>query len=178
MVKKIHLPRVNFDSSVGIQETTRKLPVLNATEYAVLLNESYAANGQAPPFSDISNLGKGTNWQNELFSTAPIYNNNLSLSGGSEKIVYALSASDLRQEGIIGSDKTGYKRNTAKFNFGADLTTWVKFKSSIIYTNIDRKAINDFGLGSVLFNAFNMPSTEPVYDSNGDYSFGSFKSWN
>jgi len=167
--KKNTPTRVNFDSSVGMQETTRKLPVLNATEYAVLLNESYVVNGQLPPFSDISNLGKGTNWQNELFSIAPIYNNNIGLSGGSEKIVYSLSASDLRQEGIIGNDKTGYKRNTAKFNFGADLATWVKFNSSLIFTNIDRKAINDFGLASVLFNALNMPSTEPVFDANGDY---------
>ncbi len=167
--KKNTPTKVNFDSSVGMQETTRKLPVLNATEYAVLLNESYAANGQSPPFSDISNLGRGTNWQNELFSRAPIYNNNLSLSGGSDKIVYSLSASDLRQEGIIGNEKTGYKRNTARFNFGADLASWVKFNSSLIFTNIDRKAINDFGLASVLFNALNMPSTEPVYDSNGDF---------
>ena len=167
--KKNTPTRINIDSSIGMQETTRKLPVLNATEYAVLLNESYAANGQLPPFPDISNLGKGTNWQNELFSKAPVYNNNVGVSGGSEKIIYSLSASDLRQEGIIGNDKTGYKRNTAKFNFGADLTNWVKFNSSLIFTNIDRKAINDFGLASVLFNALNMPSTEPVYDANGEY---------
>jgi TonB-linked SusC/RagA family outer membrane protein len=167
--KKNTPTRVNFDSSVGIQETTRKLPVLNATEYAVLLNESYSANGQNPPFPDISNLGKGTNWQNELFSTAPIYNNNLSISGGSDKIVYSLSASDLRQKGIVGDDKTGYNRNTAKFNFGADLAPWVTLKSSLIFTDINRQSINDFGLASVLFNALNIPSTEPVYDSNGDY---------
>lgn len=171
--KKNTPTRVTFDSSVGMQETTRKLPVLNATEYAVIVNESYAVNGQLPPFSNISNLGKGTNWQNELFSTAPIYNNNIGLSGGSENIVYSLSASDLRQEGIIGNDKTGYKRNTAKFNFGADLAPWVKLNSSLIFTNIDRKAINDFGLASVLFNALNMPSTEPVFDSNGNYHLAS-----
>lgn len=161
--------KVSFDSSYGMQETTRKLPVLNATEYAVLLNESYAASGQTPPFSNISNLGKGTNWQNELFSTAPIVSNNISLSGGSDKIVYALSASNLGQEGIIGNEKSGYKRSTAKFNFGADLADWVKFNSSLIFTSIDRKSFNDFGLASVLFNALNMPSTVPVYDQNGDY---------
>lgn len=167
--KKNTPTKVSFDSSYGMQETTRKLPVLNATEYAVLLNESYAASGQIPPFSNISNLGKGTNWQNELFSTAPIISNNVSLSGGSDKIIYALSASDLGQEGIVGNEKSGYKRNTAKFNFGADLADWVKFNSSLIFTSIDRKSFNDFGLASVLFNALNMPSTVPVYDQNGDY---------
>lgn len=162
--------KVSINSSMGFQETTRKLPVLNATEYAVLLNESYAASGQTPPFSNISNLGRGTNWQNELFETAPIYTNNISITGGSENMIYALSASDLNQEGIIGGDKSGFKRNTAKLNMGADITEKIKFNSSIIYTYITRKSINDFGLASVLFNALNMPSTIPAYDENGDYA--------
>lgn len=162
-------PQVRINSSMGFQETTRKLPVLNATEYAVLLNESYAASGEVPPFNNISGLGRGTNWQNELFTTAPMYTNNVSVSGGSEKITYALSASDLRQQGIIGKEKSGYDRNTAKLSLGADLSEMVKFSTSIIYTYINRKSFNDFALGSVLFNALNMPSTLPVYDTDGDF---------
>jgi TonB-dependent starch-binding outer membrane protein SusC len=161
--------RVSVNSSMGFQETTRKLPVLNATEYAVLLNESFAASGQIPPFSNISHLGRGTNWQNELFETAPMYTHNISITGGSEKMTYALSASDLDQEGIIGGEKSGYRRNTAKLNLGADLSEKIKLSSSLIYTYIDRKSFNDFGLASVLFNALNMPPTVPVYDSNNDY---------
>jgi hypothetical protein len=40
--------------------------MLNATEYALLLNESYANGGNAIPFPNVSGLGKGTNWQNEV----------------------------------------------------------------------------------------------------------------
>lgn len=161
--------RVSVNSSIGIQETNRKLPVLNATEYAVLLNESYAASGEELPFPNITGLGRGTNWQNEIFETAPIYSNDVSVYGGSENMVYSLSASDLNQEGIIGADKTGFHRNTAKLSLGADLSNWIKFKSSLMFSNVDRQTINEFGLASVLFNALNMPSTYPVYDSNGDY---------
>ena len=161
--------KVSLNSSYGLQQTSRKLPVLNATEYAALLNESYAANAQTPPFSNI-NQGKGTNWQDELFTTAPVLNNNVSVSGGSDKIVYSFSASDLDQEGIIGEGKTGYRRNTARLSIGADLSEWIKFKSSVTYTYINQKSINEFGLGSVLFNALNMPSTIPVYDENGDFT--------
>lgn len=167
--KKNQATRVVINSSVGLQETTRKLPVLNATEYAVLLNESYAATGMEIPYPNISGLGKGTNWQNELFETAPIYNNDITVSGGSDKMFYSLSASDLNQEGIIGREKSGFHRNTAKVSLGADLSDWVSFKSSFIFSHIGRKSFNDFGLASVLFNALNMPSTVPVYDSNGDY---------
>ncbi|MCT4603626.1 MAG: TonB-dependent receptor [Marinifilum sp.] len=167
--RKNTAPAVRFNSSVGIQETTRKLPVLNATEYAVLLNEAYAANGEDLPFTNISNLGKGTNWQDEVFSTAPIYKNDVSLSGGSDKVVYSLSASDLDQQGIVGKDKSGYKRNTGRMNLGIDLSDKLKFKSSVIYTFLRRRSINENGLGSVLFNALNMPSTMPVYNEDGSF---------
>lgn len=161
--------KISINSSIGIQETSRKLPVLNATEYAVLLNESYAVNGQDLPFPNISGLGKGTNWQNEVFDTAPIYTNNISISGGSENVVYAFSASDLDQKGIVGKDKSGYKRNTAKLNLGVDLSDKLKMKTSLIYTYFSRKSINENGLGSVLFNALNMPSTMPILNSDGSY---------
>ncbi len=167
--KKNTATRVSVNSSIGIQETSRKLPVLNATEYAVLLNESYAASGQDLPYPNISGLGKGTNWQNELFETSPVYNTDINLSGGSENMVYSISASDLNQKGIIGADKTGYHRNTAKLNIGADLSDWISLKTSLMFSNVDRQSINEFGLASVLFNALNMPSTLPVFDSNGDY---------
>ncbi len=163
--------QVSLNSSFGMQENTRKLPVLNATEYAVLLNESYAANGQEIPYPNISGLGTGTDWQDELFQTAPIWDNNLRVSGGSDKVVYSLSASDLRQEGIIGGDKTGFNRTTGRISLGADLAKWLNFNSALTYSYIDRKSINDFGLGSVLFNAVNLPSTVPAYDFNGNYYY-------
>lgn len=161
--------KVSINSSFGTQQTTRKLPVLNATEYGALLNESYAANGQALPYPDISGLGVGTDWQDELFSSAPIMDNDISLSGGSKNMNYALSVSDLRQEGIIGGDKSDFSRNTARLALGADLTDWLKFNTTLTYSYINRNSFNDNGLGSVLFNAVNMPSTVPVYDVNGDY---------
>jgi TonB-dependent starch-binding outer membrane protein SusC len=160
---------VDINSSFGLQETTRTLPLLNATEYAVILNESYAAAGDPLPFPDISGLGKGTDWQSELFQPAPIFNNDIRIAGGSSKMNYSISASDLRQEGIIGGDKSGYNRNTARIALGADLSEWLKVNSTITYTHIDRKSFNDFGLGSILFNALNMPATVPIYNPDGTY---------
>lgn len=167
--KKNTPTKVDFNSSFGMQETTRKLPVLNATEYAALLNESYAADGRPLPYPDISGLGKGTDWQDELFSVEPVYDNNIGVYGGSDKVIYRISASDLRQKGIVGSDKADFKRSTASINLGADLNDWLNFSSNITYAYIERKSFNDFGLGSVLFNALNMPSVYPVYDADGSF---------
>jgi len=41
---------VELNAYGGFQETTRKIPVLNATEYGLIVNEAFAANGQSPNF--------------------------------------------------------------------------------------------------------------------------------
>jgi hypothetical protein len=45
--KKNSKPRISFNSYTGFQETTKSLGLLNATEYALLLNESYANGGNS-----------------------------------------------------------------------------------------------------------------------------------
>ncbi|WP_144892465.1 SusC/RagA family TonB-linked outer membrane protein [Flavobacterium tiangeerense] len=169
--KKNTKSKISYNAYTGFQETSRKLPTLNATEYALLLNESYANGGNAIPFPNVSGLGKGTDWQNEIFSTSvPIINHDISFSGGSDKITYAVSGSHIDQEGIIGEKKSGFLRNTARIALGADVTDKLKLKTNVIYTYFTRNTLNEGGLGSVLFNALNMPSTLKPYDANGDFT--------
>jgi TonB-linked SusC/RagA family outer membrane protein len=170
MGRKNSKTKVSYTAYTGFQETTKKLNLLNATEYALLLNESYANGGQTLPYPNVSSLGEGTNWQNEVFNRTPITSHEVSFSGGSEKIAYTFSASDLYQEGIIGQKKSDFKRNTARLGLNADLSDKINFNTNIIYTYIDRDGLNDSGLGSVLFNAINTPSTLSVYDTNGNFS--------
>lgn len=163
--------RISYNTYTGFQETSRKLPMLNATEYALLLNESYANGGQALPFPTVSGLGKGTDWQDEVFKKgSPIISHDLSLSGGSDKLTYTVSGSHLDQEGIVGGEKSGFLRNTARISLGGDITEKLKFQSNVVYTYFNRKTLNEFGLGSVLFNALNTPATLSPYDENGDFT--------
>lgn len=163
--------KVSFNSWVGFQETTRKLPLLNATEYAVILNETYASGGQAIPFSNISGLGVGTNWQDSVFdSNVPLINHDFSVSGGSEKLTYSISGSHIYQQGIIAPKKTDFRRNTARLALGAQLSDKIKLTTNVIYTYLDRDAINDSGLGSVLFNGLNAPPTISPFQPNGDFT--------
>ena len=157
--KKNTAPTIQYDAYVGMQETTRKLPLLNATEYGLLLNESYANNGQDLPYPDVSELGRGTNFQDEVFDTSPIMSHNLTLNGGSEKVTYSFGASHLDQEGIIGAEKSDFQRSTARFNIGVDISDEFTFTANSIYTSLNRRSINENGLGSVLFNALNIPPT-------------------
>ncbi len=154
----------------GFQQTTRKIPLLNATEYALLANEAFAANGEALPFSNVSGLGQGTNWQDEAFETAPIYSVDYTLNKGTEKSTYSLGLSVLSQDGIVGGDKANFNRRNIRFNFDTDILENLKFTSSTIYTNTNKRNLIEDALGSILYNALNMPATTPVNDGNGDFS--------
>jgi len=158
-------PRVKYNSYFGIQETTRQLPLLNSTEYALLLNESYANAGQDLPFPDISTIENNTDWQSEVFETAPIVSHNFSIEGGEEKTRYVMSASHLDQEGIVGAEKSSFKRTTVRMFIDTQVRDYLKLTGNAIFTNNRSRGLNTFGLGSVLFNAANIA---PVISPNQD----------
>jgi TonB-linked SusC/RagA family outer membrane protein len=156
--------------STGFQNTTREIPLLNATEYALLANEAFAANGEALPFASVSGLGQGTNWQNSVFETAPIYSIDYTLNKGTERSTYSLGLSVTSQDGIVGGSKANFNRRNIRFNFDTDITDNLKFTSSTIYTNTNKKNLIENALGSILFNALNMPPTTSVRDNSGNFS--------
>lgn len=155
---------------VGFQETTRSIPLLNATEYALLANEAFAANGEALPFPNVNGLGQGTNWQDSVFETAPIYSVDYTLTKGTEKSTYSLGLSILDQDGIVGAEKSNFNRRNLRFNFTTDILDNLKFTSSTVYTNTNKRNLIENVLGAPLYNALNMPPTIPVFDANGDFS--------
>lgn len=167
--KKNTATTVQYDTYLGIQQTSRQLPLLNATEYALLLNESYANNGQNLPYPDVSGLGMGTDFQDAVFDEAPIISHNLTLSGGSEKVTYSVGGSHLYQEGIVGAEKSDFRRSTGRFSLGIDISDQFALSGNSIFTSIDRRSINENGLGSVLFNALNYAPTFAIdeQDVNG-----------
>ncbi|WP_169630352.1 TonB-dependent receptor [Flavobacterium sp. ASW18X] len=162
--------KFSYDAYGGFQQTSRKIPVLNATEYALLVNEAFAAGGSAIPFTDLSNLGTGTDWQNEVFQNAPIFNHNLTVNGGSEKSRYSFGASLLTQDGIVGGSKANFKRYTTRLNYDTDLLENLKLTTNLIYTGTERKTLSENGIGSVLFNALNNAPTFAVRDANGAFT--------
>lgn len=160
---------VEYNTWGGSQETTRKLPTLNAQQYALIKNEAFANNGEALPFTDLSNL-TNTNYQDAVFGDAFILNNDVSIRGGSEKSAYSLGVAVLTQDGIVGRDKSQFDRFTMSGKLDHDWTKNLKMNTSFIYSFTGNRGINDNGLGSVLFNALNMAPTIPIRDANGEFS--------
>ncbi|MDB2521083.1 TonB-dependent receptor [Flavobacteriaceae bacterium] len=161
---------LSYDGYFGVQNTSNYIRLLNATEYAIIINEAAAVAGNPPVHNDFSAYGKGTNWQNEVFSSAPIMNHNIRTSGGTDKFTYSLGASYLDQDGIVGKDKSNFNRITFNTNLSFDVNEKFKINGTAIYTNSNQNRLSENALGSVLFNAINMKPTLPVKNADGSYS--------
>lgn len=168
--KKKQATKFSFDGYYGVQETTKKLRLLNATQYAVLKNEAAAAGGTSLPFNN-TQLGTGTDWQDAVFSQAPIQNYNLSAVGGSERTSFSIGVSYMNQDGIVGKDKSGFTRYNARLNFKTDLTDKLTFSNTLLYTHESRKGLPENGIGSVLFNAINNSPISPIRDEKGNFTY-------
>lgn len=59
--------------------------MVNAPQFKELYNEQMANQGNTP--FDFSNWNANTDWQDEIFQTGFITNNNISITGASENIV-------------------------------------------------------------------------------------------
>jgi TonB-linked SusC/RagA family outer membrane protein len=162
--------KFEFNSYYGIQETTRKIPVLNATEYALLVNEARTNGGQSPLFTDIGSLGQGTDWQNEVFEKAPIFSTDLTVSGGGKNSRTSFGFSYLGQDGIVGGDQSRFNRVTARLSYNLNFLKNFKFSSSIIFSGTKRRGILENTIGSVLYNSLNNTPTLPVRDENGEFT--------
>ncbi|WP_431122112.1 SusC/RagA family TonB-linked outer membrane protein [Flagellimonas flava] len=160
--------KFSYDAFGGFQQTSRTIPVLNATEYAVIINEAFAANGDPNPFPNISQLGVGTNWQDEVFKNAPIFNHNFSVTGGTEKTTFSFTTGLLTQDGIVGGDKANFKRFSTRLNVNTDLTEKLRLTANFAYTGTERKTLVENAIGSVLYSALNIAPTLPVRTENGN----------
>ena len=111
--------RVNYNFSYGWQNPWKHRDVLNATEYAVMMNEGLVNAGQAPIYNDPYSYGKGTDWQDEVFDdNAGVTSHEVNLSGASDRVNYYLSLGYFHQDGIVGGNygRSNYRRLTMRSN--------------------------------------------------------------
>jgi len=170
-----------YDGYYGIQNPWRKMDLLNAKQYAQVLNEAYFNDNKPLPFSgdDILKLGAGTDWQEEVFyRNAPVTSHEFSVTGGTEKTAYATSFSYFSQDGIVAKGKSNFDRYTFRANGNHDLYNGrFKVSESVAYSHINRKGIDANGeWGSPLGRAVNLDPLTPVKNPDGSWGSSDYAS--
>jgi TonB-linked SusC/RagA family outer membrane protein len=152
-------PRVSFDSYYGIQNVWKKIDVLNARQYADYANELQANGGQPsiPALQNPETLVDRTDWQDEIFRTAPIQNYNVGVSGGSENATFNVKAGYFNQEGILL--RTGFDRYSLRINSDFRVGKF-KFGESLNLA----KTTNRGSTPEALAQSIAMPTYIPVYN--------------
>lgn len=130
--------RFTINAYAGTQEVQNPIDMVDARQYAQLANELAANQGLPEPyFPDPSAVGPGTDWQDEIFQTAPIQNYQLTASGGADQIAYYFSGNYIRQQGAI--QKSNYDRFTLRLNNDFRMTDRFRLGNNINFTYTDDK---------------------------------------
>ncbi len=164
--RKNQKTEITASSNYGVQEIMNTIGVLNASEYGAMINEGSVTAGGNIIFPNLSVLGVGTNWQNEVFKTAPLQSHNIGARGGSDKMSYFLSGGYLSQGGIVGGiDKSRFDRGNFTANLSFDLAPKLKFIVNTTYVILNSKGVQENSFNSIIGSALNFDPTVPVYNT-------------
>jgi len=166
--------QVSFDAYFGVQNVERKVSLLNAQEYKMIMDEQQINSGLSPFNWASKGTLADTDWMGQMIKKdAKTQNYSLNITGGSETSTYALSLSYNSQEGIIGgSAVSNYER------YGARVNTEHKLYKDILVVgqHLNLNYINSVGINvgnqwnNTLRSAFNVSPLSPVYSNNNLYN--------
>ena len=164
---------ITFDSNYGVQQLRKKLELMDASEYAKLYNEQAINDGLTPYFSQeqINSYGKGFDWQDLIFKSAPVVNNTLTISGGNGKTNFSVSGSIMDQEGII--NETSFERYSLRANLNHEISEVFSFEYGAILTKSFRESEGSQGGnrgGTLLSAAIAAPPTLTPFNEDGSYT--------
>ncbi len=170
--------RFNYNLTVGLDKVEKMIPVLSGPEYIAYSKKAYAASGQPEPvFSpDVAN----TNWQDEIFRTAPYQNHQVSASGSNKDLKYNLSFNYIDNQGIIIT--TYEKRYSLDGKFDIRLNDKLKIGLTFDATYGKQRTNPKLGgaahsSGGILEDAIVQYPVIPVYMPNGDYGQQHSEDW-
>ncbi len=165
---------VTFDTYFAQQTVAHDVKVLNAAQFADFVNDAKLNANQTPVYVNPKNLGEGTDWQGELFRTAPMANYQVSFAGGDDKTKYAISGGYFDQDGVIIN--SNFKRYSFRANLDREVSKRLTVGDNLTYARISSTGVlTNAGtiVPGVVTAALLFNPVLPVYDSTvkGGYTF-------
>ncbi len=147
---------LNVLAETGIQTVAHKIHLLNGHDFAVIANEINPGS-----FNNVDAV-PNTDWQKQIFQTAPIYNFNISTAGASKALNYYISLGYFSQQGIV--QKSSFNRLTLQINNNYNLYPFFRLGHNLTF-----EVINQENPPGVVYQAYRaLPVLEPY--TNGKYT--------
>ncbi len=179
-------PRINFRSNMSFEQPTQLITQVNAAQYMEMIREGELNGGINPSVTpeEIEAYRRGDpgfesyDWYNAVFRPwAPTRAFSGSVSGGSDDVVYFLSAGNMRQESAFRSGDYNFERYNIRANVDSKVREYlsVYLNVSARIENVDRtsESMEEIFGGLMrsqpIFNP-NLPDGRPAYAGFGNVS--------
>lgn len=159
-------PQFSFSTQLAASVVANKVDVMSADDFRSFVRQ----NGNANQIALLGNAN--TNWQDEIYRTAIMTDNNLSVSGSvkSLNMPYRISLGYLNQDGILKTDNL--QRTTLAVNLSPSfLNNHLKVNLNLKGAMTNTRFANQGAIGSAV--AFD--PTQPVLSGNS--RFGGYREW-
>lgn len=155
----------SYETYVGVQQLYKDIPVMGLRDYADYLEDT--GQGDIEEFQNKDLLGEGTNWQDVIFREAFMYNHQFSLTGGSEKTWFSLSAGMHHKDGIVvGSD---FRRYSAKLNISHSYNKKMKIGMNLLVSRTKENITFNDNTNGVIYTALLTPPLVPAKTLDGTF---------
>lgn len=144
---KTGAPQISFSTSLTMSQLRKKIDVnRSATKFGgptdgpgALTQDIISTGRKNTPGGPIDTLPTNTtavnryDYQDYIFRTAIGTDNNLSISGGTDKTKYFISGSYFKNQGIVKN--TDFQRYSLRTNLDQTLNSWASFSMGLNYIN-------------------------------------------
>ena len=180
--------QVTFDAYYGWQNpNTNGVTPLNAKQYMEIIDKAYEIQGIEKKdwpslfpkqYAQIQNGSwNGTNWLEEtIVHNAPIHDESVNITGGSENSRFALGFSNFGQTGTIGAPAAPqYDRNTVRLNSDYSLIKKdgrdvLKIGENVTFTTTNKRGLSIGGIYSNnIRTLLRMTPLLPAYKEDGSF---------
>ena len=180
--------KVTFDTYVGFSNPWKKIDVMGAEDYALMLDyingtSIYSEEGKLYQSRDIKgNLAfddhkkflvdtiranSPARWWDAVTRTGIKQQYNVGVSGGNDNTKYMVSAGYFNEKGIIKS--SDYSRFNARISLTQKITSWLSLLANLSYSNEDRELVPE-GSNSLLKSTLYYSPMVMTYDTKGYWS--------
>ncbi len=141
-------------------------PEVDPSRYFV--NPHYLDPNAPASFYQISRASQGTDWYDEIVSSALTAKHNLSVGGGGDIGNYFLSLGYLNQQGIVM--QTYLERYSIRANTNFNVNDNIRIGENLSFTVSDNPTIAALTEGSAIGMSFREHPMIPVYDIMGNFA--------
>ena len=165
---------ISYEGSYSVSNPWRLPEMLSSEDYILLTREKFTNSNQGSAL-DVLGFPKvgdapayNTNWMDVIFN--PAYINSHRISATTKNAFMSLEYWD--QKGVIGGDKSNYKRYALRVNSTKDINPYITMGQNLYVSRNENRNIGDNNaFGSVLIDAFAYDPITDVYNEEKQYGF-------